>query len=66
MKKQDRNNSRRELLKTGAAIGAGAAAFALLPGTAVAEVDASQEAAGKKTGYQLTQHVLDYYKSAKL
>jgi anaerobic selenocysteine-containing dehydrogenase len=66
MKEQDRDNSRREFLKTGAAIGAGAAASALLPWPAAAEVEASQESAGKKKGYQLTQHVLDYYKSAKL
>jgi len=37
-----------------------------LPGTAIAEVEAPQEAAGKKKGYQVTDHVLDYYKSAKL
>jgi len=66
MRRQDRQNSRRGFLKTGATIGAGAAASALLPGTAIAEVEAPQEAAGKKKGYQVTDHVLDYYKSAKL
>jgi len=66
MKTHDRDNSRRDFLKTGAAIGAGAAASALLPGSASAGIGASQEASGRKKGYRLTPHVLDYYKSAKL
>ena len=67
MKKHDSENGRREFLKTGAAIGAGAAVSALLPGTAAAEGEAEHAADGKaKKGYQLTQHVLDYYKTAKL
>ena len=67
MKKHDSENSRREFLKTGAAIGAGAAASVLLPGTAAAEAGDDRETVGRKQkGYQLTRHVLDYYKTAKL
>jgi anaerobic selenocysteine-containing dehydrogenase len=67
MKEQDsRSSSRREFLKTGAAVGAGAAASTLLPGVAAAaEVEAPAPTEAKK-GYQLTQHVLDYYRTAKL
>jgi hypothetical protein len=66
MTEQDsRIPSRREFLKAGAAVGAGAAASALLPGVAAAaEVETPNPTEGKK-GYQLTQHVLDYYRSAK-
>ena len=67
MKDQDNRNGRREFIKTGAAVGAGAAASALLPGAAAAAVDDGREGAGKrKKGYQLSQHVLDYYRTAKL
>ena len=60
-------NSRREFLKTSAVAGTGAAVAALLPGAAAAAVDAeSVPAPDKKKGYQQTQHVLDYYKTAKL
>ena len=66
MKEQDsRSSSRREFLKTGAAVGAGAAASALLPGAAAAAEAEAPATAEAKKGYQLTQHVLDYYRSAK-
>ncbi len=60
-------SSRREFLKTSAVAGTGAAVAALLPGAAAAVVEAeSVPAPAKKKGYQQTQHVLDYYKTAKL
>ena len=68
MKEQDsRTHGRREFLKTGAAIGVGAAVSALLPSTAAAAVEAERETAAKaQKGYQVTAHVIDYYKTAKL
>ncbi len=60
-------NSRREFLKTSVTAGAGAMAASLLAGSATAEPDSPPaEAARKKKGYELTPHVLDYYRSAKL
>ena len=67
MKEQDsRIKSRREFLKKGAAVGAGAAASAFLPGAAGAEEAETAAPVEGKKGYQLTQHVLDYYRSAKI
>jgi hypothetical protein len=67
MKKHDSGKGRRAFLKTGAAIGAGAAASTLLPVTAAAGVAEGQETVAEKPkGYQLSQHVLDYYRTAKL
>ena len=62
--------ARREFLKAGAVVGAilgsGAAAGALLPDAAAA---ASQEPAPDQPGqqgYKVTQHVLDYYRTARI
>ena len=64
---KDQPNARREFLKTTAAAGAGAVITAVLPGTAVAAPSDRQPASGKpRPGYQVTQHVLDYYRTAKL
>lgn len=61
------SNDRRRFLKTSVAVGAGAAASALLPRTAAA---VAEEKSDPKTddprGYRLTPHILSYYKSAKL
>jgi hypothetical protein len=65
MKHDDsQTTSRREFLKAGAVISTGAALTTLLPATAAVE---PEESAGKpkSKGYQLTQHVLDYYKTAR-
>jgi anaerobic selenocysteine-containing dehydrogenase len=64
----DEDTTRRDFLKTGAAVGAGAAAAALLPGVAGAAESATVEPVSKseKKGYQVSQHVLDYYRAARI
>ncbi len=57
---------RREFLKTGVAVGAGAAAVALLPDAGAAVVEESSEDRPGKKGYQVSQHVLDYYRTARI
>ena len=60
---------RRAFLKVSAAAGSGAVAVALLPGAAVAEDEGSGTGCDKndkKKGYRISQHVLDYYKTAKV
>lgn len=66
MKKKIRkpDNSRREFIKSSAIAGAGLAAGAALPGAAMASVSDDGPEKKKQQGYQLTQHVIDYYKSA--
>ena len=63
--KQPADEGRRQFLCGSAVAGAGAVIAAGIPATAVAET-AVQEADAKpaEEGYRLTQHVLDYYKSA--
>ncbi len=64
---QTRDEGRRAFLKSGAAAGAAAVATTLLPSGVLAAID--REPAGsapRKKGYQLSQHVIDYYKSASL
>lgn len=64
---ETRDEGRRAFLKSGAAAGAAAVATTLLPGGVLAATD--KEPAGsppQKKGYQLSQHVIDYYKSASL
>ena len=56
--------SRRKFLRNAAISGGVAAASVTAPGIATAE---STESAGDdrlKEGYRLTQHIIDYYKSA--
>lgn len=60
------SQSRREFLRNAGKTGGLAAAAAVAPGAALAgtqeaPVDDKQT---KKDGYRLTQHILDYYKSA--
>lgn len=64
--KQLKNQQRREFIKKSTIVGAGVAATAVASTSAIAsEVTASTEKPGQQ-GYQLTQHVLDYYKSADI
>ena len=67
MSDQDRGeNNRRNFLRASATVGAGAAASALLPGSALAEsVPEDRPKAKARRGYQETAHVRDYYKSAR-
>ena len=58
------NEARREFIKKSTLVGAGVAASAVTSTAAIAGVDTSSSAKPEQKGYQLTQHVLDYYKSA--
>jgi secreted PhoX family phosphatase len=53
--------SRRSFLRGSAVAGAGAVLTAAVPTTVIAAPEAEVEEGNK--GYQLTQHVTDYYKS---
>ena len=67
MKQNDKqtSESRRAFLRGTVATGAGAAVAATVPGVAVAATsDTSPEPDTKQKGYRLTQHILDYYKTA--
>lgn len=65
-KKQQTDQERRAFIKKSTLVGAGVAATSMASTRAIAEV--SGEAAEKPghKGYQLTQHVVDYYKSADI
>ncbi|WP_164513379.1 twin-arginine translocation signal domain-containing protein [Thiosocius teredinicola] len=59
------SQSRREFLRNAGKTGGLAAAAAVAPGAALAGTqDAPTEEPKAKDGYRLTQHILDYYKSA--
>jgi hypothetical protein len=63
-KSQPRDEQRREFIKKSAIVGAGVAATAVASTSAIADVGATSAEKPEQKGYQLTQHVLDYYKSA--
>ena len=61
-----KDQDRREFLKKTTLAGAGVAATTMVSTRAIAAVgDESEPQPGQK-GYQLTPHVLDYYKSADI
>ncbi len=61
-----KDQKRREFIKKSTIVGATVAATAVASTSVVADVGStSTEKPGQK-GYQLTQHVLDYYKSADI
>ena len=64
-KSHPKDQERREFIKKSTLIGAGVAATAMASTNAVADVVATAEPTVQK-GYQLTQHVADYYKSADI
>ena len=64
-KSHPKDQERREFIKKSTLIGAGVAATAMASTNAVADVVATAEQTVQK-GYQLTQHVADYYKSADI
>ena len=65
-KSQPKDQERREFIKKTTLAGAGVAATTMAGTSAMAAVgDEAEEKPGQK-GYQLTQHVLDYYKSADI
>ncbi len=62
--KHDPLSSRRAFIGGAVTAGAGVALVAIVPAAAIsADIDAADEKPADK-GYQLTEHVLDYYKSA--
>ena len=58
------NQQRRDFIKTSTLLGAGVAVGAMSSTAAIADDAASSEPQAEQKGYQLSQHVLDYYKSA--
>ena len=63
-KSQLRDQERREFIKKSTLLGAGVAATSMASTQAIADVSDDSTEPAKQKGYQLTQHVLDYYKSA--
>jgi hypothetical protein len=63
MKKTQSLSRRRFLLAAGAASAAGAAAVAARQGPAVPEATVSNRAAG---GYRASEHINNYYRTAKV
>lgn len=63
-KSQLRDQERREFIKKSTLIGAGVAATSMVSTQAIADVSDEAAEPVEQKGYQLTQHVLDYYKSA--
>lgn len=59
-----RNQQRREFIKTSTLLGAGLATGAMTSTVAIADDGATSAQPVEQKGYQLSQHVLDYYKSA--
>ena len=60
------NQDRRSFLKKSAAAGTGVAAASLAGTEALASTSETVPEAPAKKGYQLSEHVLKYYKSAAL
>ena len=58
------DKQRREFIKKSTLVGAGVAAAAVAPGAAMADVTPDKSDDKQQKGYQLTEHVIDYYKSA--
>ena len=63
-KTQPKDEKRRDFIKKSTLLGAGVAATAVASTGALADVDTTSSDKPEQKGYQLTQHVLDYYKSA--
>lgn len=58
------DQQRREFLRKSVATGAGAVVAAAVPGVAVASTPyGTDKPVGSNAGYQLSQHVIDYYKT---
>lgn len=65
-KSQPRDQERREFIKKSTLAGAGVAATAIAGTAAIADDGASTSEKPAQKGYQLTPHVLAYYKSADI
>ena len=58
------DTTKRDFIKKSALAGAGVVATTVISGEAVAAISVDDKQTRQDKGYQLTQHVLDYYKSA--
>ena len=65
-KSQLKDQERREFIKKSTLIGAGVAAATMASTNAIAQVSGATAEKPRQKGYQLTQHVVDYYKSADI
>ena len=65
-KSQPSDQERREFIKKSTLVGAGVAATAMAGTAAIADDGATAREKPAQKGYQLTPHVLDYYKSADI
>ncbi len=65
-KRQLKDQERREFIKKSTLIGAGVIASTVASAEAIAEVGGDEAKKPEKKGYQLTPHVIDYYKSADI
>ena len=63
---QLRDRERREFIKKSTLVGAGVAVTTMASTRVIAEVGGNATAPPRQKGYQLTQHVIDYYKSADI
>ena len=64
--KENRHESRRSFLRKGVAVSGGLVGGAALSTEASAAVEAQTEKPASEEGYRLTDHISEYYKSAKL
>ena len=63
---QPKDKERREFIKKSTLVGAGVAATTMASTSAVAGVSGETAEPPVQKGYRLTQHVIDYYKSADI
>ena len=68
MKKQQQpaSEERREFIKKSTLLGAGVATASVAGTAAIADTGPSADPAPGDQGYRLTQHIVDYYKSADI
>jgi hypothetical protein len=65
-KSQLKDQERRAFIKKSTLIGAGVAATTMASTSTIAGISGDTAEEPEQKGYQLTQHVLDYYKSADI
>ncbi len=59
------DKQKRNFIKMSSMLGAGLAVSVVAPGAALADSkEPAEQPTGKARGYQLTPHILEYYKSA--
>ena len=65
-KSQQTDQERRAFIKKSTLVGAGVAATTMASTRAIAGISGEPAEKPSQKGYQLTQHVVDYYKSADI